>query len=1297
MESTLSTLLTEGSIILSDATNTTHSSTTSHAEGGHQGSGIEDSLLFVILCVFIGALVKSYMASHLVPEALKPPYTLNLFLIGFFLGTFAHMEGFFFEAFAAAERTDPHLILFLLLPPLLYESAVGIRFHVLWRVKEQVVILASVGVIISIFLVTLFVKLTFVTYSHWDLSQVLLMASILCATDPVAVVAALKELGAPATLSTLIEGESLLNDGSAFVLFLVFKDLAGGKEFEFFPVLGQFLQLVLGGIAFGVLMSVLVFFWLKIIYNHPLIEIPVILMGVYATFYVAEDLLHVSGVLATVMFGFMMSNRFKYTLSPAVMEMNEAVWTQLAHVSESIIFIMGGVIVHDKIINSDISGDYRHWLWLILLYILLNVVRASMVTILQPLLVRLGYGFSFKQGAVLTYGGLRGAVSLILGLIVEADPLVDPDVRALINFHVAGIVFGTLFINGWTTPFIYNWLRLYPPDRFQRAILRKTIEYLEEYASHEWADLKSEWYYSGADWDKVQAIVPDFRNIQLSKTSPAFTMHPPSISKIYSEYAPSVPFSRDYKKPFRHNAVINATGPHDEETGRGGGGGSGAGGPVNNGSAMSVQSASSSSGSSRSSSTSSTTSTSSSHTVVEHTPVKAANKKSRTSGGGKKNGKNKGKNKGKGKGKGKTSGSRREQLASRPQRTGSGVYSPVAAGIASSSARSLDIPIMSKKGAAAGGDILGHALEDMMDGEEEVDEQEEEPTSFESDYGSYGSGYPPYPYGTGSYSYSAYSYSGGGVWPPYVIPKMDPSGDIVGSLPADRRPYGNGGGGGGGMTLGGSGAGGARGEDHDGTMGPGLVGVAGRGMVAEEGGPGGVDPRVRFPEIARTMSTRQLAEDRIKVPHSTATISSHSLRFREATHGAARSGMSSHDRAKYEAQLYHTYFNATRSHYEHQFEEGIIGDAAMHKLLEAVDRAAECRDEKNQGDSNFADIHPALEEWKYIMSTLRLPTWLITLSKIPMGWVLSHFMLYNFVWNRLEMLHGYVRAHEYITPHFPPDIAGEFSEIMLVARTEIREFTDRYEDIATVIQTMMAARILLQYKREKIKELGFAGAFTSRDTEQLLHVIDQQVDNLVGYHPWPHHVPAASGSEDASATHVAAPVAKTPKRLAPGVTRQAIVRVDSSADSYNDSGSSDNNAGVAGADVGRRLPRGYSSSTLGVPGGSDASKSRLRAMPSMDLNRSSGTFVQGVMYSSGLSVPRVQSSSTLPRGRVPPALEEEEPRWSKISAGEADLFDSPSGGGEVGGGGFLDSDDEVDEDGRYESCLSSSDILISSQ
>ena len=121
-----------------------------------------------------------------------------------------------FDSIVDLSRMDPHLMLVVFLPTLLFESAFALDISIFMRQSSQILLLALPGVLIASLLTSGWV---YMLYPWWPYNTCLLLGAILSATDPVAVVALLKELGAAKTLGTLIEGESLLNDGSAVVLF----------------------------------------------------------------------------------------------------------------------------------------------------------------------------------------------------------------------------------------------------------------------------------------------------------------------------------------------------------------------------------------------------------------------------------------------------------------------------------------------------------------------------------------------------------------------------------------------------------------------------------------------------------------------------------------------------------------------------------------------------------------------------------------------------------------------------------------------------------------------------------------------------------------------------------------------------------------------------------------------------------------------------------------------------------------------------------------------------------------------
>jgi hypothetical protein len=193
---------------------------------------LESSLCFLLACFFTCTLIDH--CNLLVPFEWRFPISVVMFIFGGLLGLFFEKvtkrgsehwgRGFddLFGGLQAAAFMDPHALLYILLPPLLYESASCMDWHVLKKLIPSSTLMAVPGVVINTLLTGCFVKLVVRVGGRapkWEESW--LLGSILSATDPVAVVAALAALGAPKKLSTLVEGESLLNDGSAVVLAYV--------------------------------------------------------------------------------------------------------------------------------------------------------------------------------------------------------------------------------------------------------------------------------------------------------------------------------------------------------------------------------------------------------------------------------------------------------------------------------------------------------------------------------------------------------------------------------------------------------------------------------------------------------------------------------------------------------------------------------------------------------------------------------------------------------------------------------------------------------------------------------------------------------------------------------------------------------------------------------------------------------------------------------------------------------------------------------------------------------------------
>lgn len=252
-------------------------------------------------------------------------------------------------------------------------------------------------------------------------THALLFGSIISATDPVAVVALLKELGASKRLSTLIEGESLLNDGTAMVVFLVIQDIAHGEEMGIGQIVLKFCRLSILGPILGVIFGMILSGILSRIHNNAVLEVNSTIFASYLLFYVAEStVVKVSGILAIVSLGLYMTNTGKTRISAGSEHAVHHVWSYIGFMAETIIFILSGVIMGRRaVLDSRITGlDYG---LLFGTYIGVHIIRFSCILAFWPLMKKIGYGMTFKQLILCSYAGLRGAVGLSLALLVSVD------------------------------------------------------------------------------------------------------------------------------------------------------------------------------------------------------------------------------------------------------------------------------------------------------------------------------------------------------------------------------------------------------------------------------------------------------------------------------------------------------------------------------------------------------------------------------------------------------------------------------------------------------------------------------------------------------------------------------------------------------------------------------------------------------------------------------------------------------------------------------------------------------------
>ena len=429
-------------------------------------------LLFVIISFLIGALLKAVMRDS------RVPYTVVLLLVGIALGGINHF-GFFGTdtlisgIFIQVGNIDPHLILYLFLPTLIFESAYSMEPHLFFRIAPQIILLSVIGLIISMILSALAIHWLL----SWGMGAALLFGALISATDPVAVVALLKEKSSRKRLETLIEGESLLNDGTAIVFFSLFYGFALGTttDVQALSVVGKFIWVVAAGLIVGAAIGWAALWIIGKLINQPLIEITLSITAAYLTFIIAE-FFHVSGVVALVTLALMFSTIGRIRISPEISHFLHQFWEMMTYLANTLIFLIVGIVI----MTHTTFDSPKLWLTLGVLYILLIIIRTVSVWTLMPLLERIGIGINRQKATVLVWGGLRGAVSLSLALSLAQDSAVPEQLREQILFLTAGIVFLTIVINGSTMEWLLHLLKLDKLPPAKEASVQKARQTLNE-------------------------------------------------------------------------------------------------------------------------------------------------------------------------------------------------------------------------------------------------------------------------------------------------------------------------------------------------------------------------------------------------------------------------------------------------------------------------------------------------------------------------------------------------------------------------------------------------------------------------------------------------------------------------------------------------------------------------------------------------------------------------------------------------------------------------------------------------
>jgi len=393
--------------------------------------------------IVIGLLLLAASVS-IVSQRLRIPYTVGLVVVGL---------GLAFVGRIPVEPIAPELILALLVPPLIFEGAFHLNFNELRRMLGSILVLAVPGVILTTLLVGVVVSIG----SGLQFSTGLVFGALIAATDPVAVIALFRSLGAPKRLQILLEGESLLNDGTAIMIFNLMLVYTLTGQFSLPDSLREFVVVAGGGILIGAVMGVLVAQLINRIDDY-LVETALTVVLAYGAYLIAEEIFGVSGVLAVVAAGLATGNLGPRGMSPTTRIVLFNFWEFLAFLANSFVFLLIGLQIDLNLLFGNLTA---------ILWAIAAVLAARAVTIYG--LSWLGQRTPMKWKNVLFWGGLRGAISLALTLSLTADVPNREQIQAM----AFGVVLFTLVVEGLTMGPLVRWMGLTRLSESQREYERR--------------------------------------------------------------------------------------------------------------------------------------------------------------------------------------------------------------------------------------------------------------------------------------------------------------------------------------------------------------------------------------------------------------------------------------------------------------------------------------------------------------------------------------------------------------------------------------------------------------------------------------------------------------------------------------------------------------------------------------------------------------------------------------------------------------------------------------------------------
>ncbi len=381
-------------------------------------------------------------AVAMVVRRYQMPYTVALVLAGVAIGTLGVVE---------APHLTKELLFAVFLPGLLFEAAFHLDFGRFRQNEKTILSLAVPGVVAAIAItgaLTTWVVQGLALDPTFTLPLGMVFGALVAATDPIAVVALFRSLSVPRRLSVLVEGESLLNDGTAIVFFTLILSYVTGEAPTTGSLVVSFLKTTIGGALIGLAVGALASQVTKRV-DEPAIEITLTVIAAYGSFVLAEQY-HLSGVIATVAAGMVCGNYGRrYGMSPTTRIAVESFWEYIAFALNSMVFLLLGF-------DASLSALGGYWREILAAGGAVIAARFGVVYAVTGLLRGTSERVPRNWTGVLAWGGVRGALSIVLALGLPRDL---PHRDQLVTMTI-GVVLLSILLQGLTMAPLLRWLGL---------------------------------------------------------------------------------------------------------------------------------------------------------------------------------------------------------------------------------------------------------------------------------------------------------------------------------------------------------------------------------------------------------------------------------------------------------------------------------------------------------------------------------------------------------------------------------------------------------------------------------------------------------------------------------------------------------------------------------------------------------------------------------------------------------------------------------------------------------------------